>query len=128
VAGSGVAGWGSWERLPAPVTEIRHGTLLVCCRRTVIREGPTLIFPNGFDPRGVIFGADRIQEGPLYLVRNPLQVLTADENGVDDVVAFLTDGISGASSSVRMDEEKRESVKLCWRDFGANRSQGQRWG
>jgi hypothetical protein len=74
--------------------EIRDGTLFDYCGRTVIREGPTLIFRNGPDPLGVIFDADRIQEGPLYLVRNPLQVPTAYENGVENVVALLTDGIS----------------------------------
>jgi hypothetical protein len=29
-------------------------------------------FPNGFDPHSVIFGADRVKEGELYLVRDPL--------------------------------------------------------
>jgi hypothetical protein len=53
-----------------------------------------LVFPNGFDPRGVIFVADRVQEGPLCPVRNPLRALTAHENEVGNVVSFSTDGIA----------------------------------
>jgi hypothetical protein len=41
---------------------------------------PTLIYPDGFDPLGVNLTAVRVQEGPLYLVHNPLQVLTTYEN------------------------------------------------
>jgi hypothetical protein len=33
-----------------------------------------------------------------YLVRNPLQVLTAYQNGVENAVAFLANGILGAAS------------------------------
>jgi hypothetical protein len=73
--------------------ELRDRTLLAC-GRTVIREGPTLIVPNDFDPHGVIFGADRVQEGPLYPVHNPLRVLTAHENEVENVVPVFTDGVS----------------------------------
>jgi hypothetical protein len=51
--------------------EIRDGTFLVCCGTTIIRETPTLIFPDGFDPLGVVLAAARVQEGPLYLVHNP---------------------------------------------------------
>jgi len=39
------------------------------------RPGST--FPNGFDPQSVIFGADRVQEGGLTLVRDPVQAITA---------------------------------------------------
>jgi hypothetical protein len=35
--------------------------------------------------------ASRIQSGPLYLVRDPLQVLAAYENGVENIVSFLSD-------------------------------------
>jgi hypothetical protein len=41
-----------------------------------------------------------------------LQGLTAYENGVEDVVAFLTDGITRRSSSALMDEQKREGIEL----------------
>jgi hypothetical protein len=81
-----------------PIVEIRHGTLLAHCGRTVTRTGWALISPTAFDLYGVIFGADRIQEGPLYLVLYRLQVLTAYENGVENVVAFVTDGISAPAA------------------------------
>jgi len=48
------------------------------CRVALSEEtSPRLHFPNGFDPHSVIFGADRVKEGELYLVRDPLDVLTA---------------------------------------------------
>ena len=33
-------------------------------------------------------------EGELYLVRDPLDVLKAFENGIENVVSFLTEGIT----------------------------------
>jgi hypothetical protein len=53
------------------------GILLAYCERAVKDESPLLLFPNGFDPRIAIFNANRIVEGDLFLVRDPLQVLTA---------------------------------------------------
>jgi len=47
-----------------------------------------LLFPNGFDPRIAILNANRIVEGDLFLVRDPLQVLTAHESGIENAVAF----------------------------------------
>src|SRR5258708_5336518 len=57
-------------RLAIPIHD-RAGTLLAYCGRTVNEESPSLIFPNGFDPRGAIFNAHRIVEGDLFLVRDP---------------------------------------------------------
>ena len=71
-----------------------HGTLVAYCGRAVKDESPTLIFPNGFQPGEVIFGGHLVRAGQLYLVRDPLLVLTAFESGVDNVVAFLTGGIA----------------------------------
>jgi CHC2 zinc finger len=101
-------------RLAIPIHD-RGGTLLAYCGRSVKGESPTLTFPNGFDPHSVIFAAERVQEGPLCLVRDPLQVLTAYEQGVENVVAFLTDGISAQQLEMLaalMDEKKCESVEL----------------
>jgi hypothetical protein len=72
----------------------RGGVLLAYCGQTVKDESPTLIFPNGFDPQSVIFNAHQLVEADLILARNPLQVLTAHENGIGNVVAFLTDGVT----------------------------------
>jgi hypothetical protein len=78
-------------RFAIPIHD-RGGTLLAYCGRSINGERPTLTFPNSFDPHSVIFAAERMQEGPLCLVRDPLEVTY--EQGVENVVAFLTDGIS----------------------------------
>ena len=54
----------------------------------------TLTFPNGFRPEQHISNAHRLEGGNLYLARDPLHVPTAFENGVENVVSFLTDTIS----------------------------------
>jgi DNA primase len=93
----------------------RAGTLIAYCGRSVKGESPTLIFPNGFRPDSLIFAAERVQSGPLYLVRDPLQVLTAHEAGMENVVAFLTEAISAQQLEMLaalMDEKKCESVEL----------------
>jgi DNA primase len=113
--GAGYASKGIMRgRLAIPVHD-RAGTLLAYCGRGVKNESPTLTFPNGFDPHSVIFNANRAQEGELYLVRDPLQVLQAFESGVENVVAFLSDGISPQQFemlSSLMDEHKCESAQL----------------
>ena len=73
------------------------GILLAYCGRAVKDESPLLLFPNGFDPRIAIFNANRIVEGDLFLVRDPLQVLTAHESGIENVVAFLTENVTAYS-------------------------------
>ena len=101
-------------RFAIPVHD-RTGTLVAYCGRATGGDSPALIFPNGFDPRAVIFNAHRIGEGDLFLVRDPLQVLAAFENGIENVVAFLTDGI-GAQQLEQlaslMDERKCEGVEM----------------
>jgi DNA primase len=101
-------------RLAIPIHD-RHGTLIAYCGRAVKDESPTLIFPNGFQPGEVIFGGHLVRPGQLTLVRDPLQVLTAFESGVDNVVAFLTDGIAAQQLEMLaslMDERHCETVEL----------------
>jgi DNA primase len=100
-------------RLAIPIHD-REGTLLAYCGRTVKNESPTLTFPNGFDPHSVIFGAHKVQAGELYLVRDPLQVLTAYEAGVENVVAFLTTITAQQLEQLAslMDQKKVETVEL----------------
>jgi CHC2 zinc finger len=93
----------------------REGTLLAYTGRTVKDESPTLTFPNGFMPETVIFGQERVTAGDLYIVRDPLQVLLAFEGGTENVVAFLTDGISAQQweqLSSLMDEKQCERSYL----------------
>ena len=101
-------------RLALPIHD-RAGILLAYCGRALKDESPALIFPNTFDPRQHIFNAERVVEGDLFLVRDPLRVLTASESGLANVAAFLTESI-GAQQFEQlaslMDERKCESVEL----------------
>ena len=93
----------------------RAGTCIAYFGRTLKDESPKLTFPNGVDPMAHIFNAHRIQAGELYLVRDPLQVLSAYEAGIENVVAFLTDTIAPLQLeqlAALMDERKCESVEL----------------
>jgi hypothetical protein len=74
-----------------------------------------LLFPSGFDPHSTIFNAHRVAEGELYLVRDPLDVLKAFENGIENVVSFLTEGITAQQLeqlSSLMDEKKIDTLSL----------------
>ena len=77
-------------RLAIPIHD-RDGRLRAYCGRSY--EGKVLTFPSGFKPEEHIFNAHRAIEGDLYLTRDPLEVLLAYENGVENVVSFLTDTI-----------------------------------
>jgi DNA primase len=101
-------------RFAIPVHD-RSGTLLAYCGRTVKDESPQLLFPNGFNPASAIFNAHKVTKGELYLVRDPLQVLQAFESGIENVVAFLTDGICPQQFeelSSLMDERKCDIAQL----------------
>ena len=68
----------------------------------------------GLSPAEFIFGADRVKEGEIYLVRDPIDVLKAAESGVDNAVCFLceiTPQMLEMLSSL-MDERKCPSVSL----------------
>lgn len=102
-------------RLALPVCA-RDGTVIAYCGRALNDQlQPALIFPNGVTPSEHIFGADRVTEGELILVRDPLDVLKAYENGIENVVSFLTEGISSAQLqylSALMDERHVEALSL----------------
>ena len=101
-------------RLAIPIHD-RHGTLMAYCGRAVKDESPTLLFPNGFQPADFIFGAHLVRAGHLTLVRDPLSVLTACESGVENVVAFLTEGTTAQQLEMLaslMDERHCETVEL----------------
>ena len=102
-------------RLALPVCA-RDGTVVAYCGRAINDEQqPALIFPNGVAPTEYIFGADRVKEGELILVRDPLDVLKAYEAGIENVICFFTDGISSAELqylSALMDERHIETLTL----------------
>jgi DNA primase len=80
-------------RLAIPIHD-PDGELLAYCGRSLKGEEPLLLFPSGFNPAEVIFNAHRAVSGTLTLVRDPLFVLKAHENGIGNVVSILTDTIS----------------------------------
>ena len=80
-------------RLALPVAT-KDGNVIGYMGRTVKDDTPLLTFPNGLDPREHVFGIDRLSNGPLYLVRDPLDVLRAYESGCGNVVSFLTEEIA----------------------------------
>src|SRR5271170_4751876 len=108
------AGAENVRRFVIPVHDTA-GILLAYCGRAVKDESPLLLFPNGFDPRVAIFNANRVIEGDLYLVRDPLQVLTAYESGIENVVAFLTENVTALQLeqlAALMDERKCEHLEV----------------
>jgi DNA primase len=74
-------------RLAIPIHSLT-GTLVAYCGRTVKDETPVLIFPKGFRPELYVFNLHRC-EGELYTSNDPLDVLLAHENGVENMVSFL---------------------------------------
>lgn len=80
-------------RLAIPIHDWRSGELVAYCGRTVRGESPELIFPNGFDATSHVFNGHRIEEGECILMRDPLEVMIAAQNGIDTGIALLTDTI-----------------------------------
>jgi len=79
-------------------------------------QSPRLHFPNGFAPESLIFNGHRVGAGELYLVRDPLAVLTAFEAGMENCISFLTETVSAQQFeqlAALMDAKKCESVELC---------------
>ena len=78
-------------------------------------DSQLLTFPNGFKPEEHIFNAHRICEGDLYLTRDPLEVLIAYENGVENVVSFLTETIQAIQLEMLaslMDQRGCDNVEM----------------
>jgi DNA primase len=69
----------------------RDGNVLGFAGRSLGAEQPALTIPNGINPQEIIFGGDRVEAGTLYLVRDVLDVLKAQESGVTNCVCFLTE-------------------------------------
>lgn len=92
----------------------RAGQCVAYFGRTLKGESPSLFFPNGVNPGEFIFNAHKVEAGELYLVRDPLQVLTAYEGGITNCVAFLcpiTAQMLEMLASL-MDDNKIETVEL----------------
>lgn len=100
-------------RLGFPVT--RDGEIVGYIGRTVKDDTPLLIFPNGVNPQEYIFGEDRLEEGPIMLVRDVLDVIRAYEAGMTNVIAFLTEAITPLqleTLSSLMDKKRCEALEF----------------
>jgi DNA primase len=69
----------------------RDGNILGFAGRSLGDQQPALTIPNGINPQEIIFGAERVEQGTLYLVRDVLDVLKAHESGVTNCICFVTD-------------------------------------
>jgi hypothetical protein len=101
-------------RLALPIAT-RDGTIIGYFGRATKGESPTLTFPNGLNPQEHIFGADRVTAEPLFLVRDPIDVLKAFESGCGNAVCFLTEDIAPIqleALAALMDERKCESLSF----------------
>ncbi len=101
-------------RLALPIAT-RDGTIIGYFGRATKGESPTLTFPNGLNPQEHIFGADRVTSEPVYLVRDPVDVLKAFESGCGNAVCFLTEDIAPIqleSLATLMDERKCGSLSF----------------
>ena len=91
-------------RVAVPIRD-RAGILLAYCGiATTPEQSPRFLFPSNFDPATAIFNADRIAEGELNLLANIVQVLEAFQNGIENTVCFLTEGVT-------------EPAPVVWTDF-----------
>lgn len=113
--GAGYAGKGMMRGRFAIPIHTRTGELIAYCGRALGEEVPVMMFPQNFNPSHFIFNAHRIeQDDVLYVVRDPLHVLSAFENGVTNVVSFLSDITAESldALSVLMTEKGVPSIEL----------------
>ncbi len=101
-------------RLALPIAG-KDGAIVGYFGRATKGESPTLSFPNGLNPQEHIFGADRVTNEPLYLVRDPIDVLKAFEAGCGNAVCFLTEDIAAIqleALAALMDERKCDTLSF----------------
>jgi hypothetical protein len=101
-------------RLALPIAG-KDGAIVGYFGRAAKGESPTLTFPNGLNPSEHIFGADRVTGDPLYLVRDPIDVLKAFEAGCGNAVCFLTEDVAAIqleALAALMDDRKCESLSF----------------
>ena len=102
-------------RVAVPIRD-RAGVLLAYCGIAASNEqSPRFLFPSNFDPASAIFNADRIAAGELNLLGNIVQVLEAFQNGVENTVCFLTEGVSAQQLeqlASLMDQKKVDCLTL----------------
>jgi len=101
-------------RLAIPIHD-SDATLVAYCGRTVDDKNPIWIFPKGFDPESQVFNGHAIGKGELVLMRDPLEVMQAKQNGIDNVASFLTETIGPQQLQTLanlMDEKACDSLHI----------------
>jgi hypothetical protein len=112
---SGYAGKGVLRGRYAVPIKGRDGALLAYVGIAVTKEqSPRLLFHN-FDPHSQIFHQECVAEGgDISVCRDPLALILAIENGVEDtLISFLTEGITAQQFeqlASLMDEKKIETA------------------
>ena len=76
-------------RLAIPIHDLAGELVAYCGRAVKDGQKPLLTFPKGFDPSRYVFNLHRMEEGELYCSLDPLDVLLAFQNGVENAIAFL---------------------------------------
>lgn len=77
-------------KLAIPIHDWQTGQLVAYCGHGVRGESKGLNFPKDFDPLLHIFNGDKIAEGEVTLMRDPLEVMAAFQNGVESGISFFT--------------------------------------
>jgi CHC2 zinc finger len=76
-------------KLAIPIHDWRTGHLVAYCGYAIRGESNGLSFPKDFDPLLHIFNGDKITDGEVTLMRDPLEVMMAFQNGVGNGIAFF---------------------------------------
>ena len=101
-------------RLAIPIHD-PDGALVAYGGRAVKDEDISLIFPRNFDPLLYVFNIHNIGKGELVLLRDPLEVMQATQNGIDNAVSFLTQDICRAQLQLLaelMDKAECENMQF----------------
>lgn len=95
-------------RLAIPIHNL-DGQLIAYCGRPVEGSSSELSFPKNFDPVAHVFNAHQVGEGELALLRDPLEVLQAWQNGITNATSFLTQTINPDQLELLADLMRRRS-------------------
>jgi CHC2 zinc finger len=92
--GAGYAPKGTMRgKLAIPIHDWQTGQLVAYCGHNVRGESNGLSFPKDFAPLLHIFNVGKIAEGEVTLMRNPLEVMTAFQNGIENGISFFTNDL-----------------------------------
>lgn len=78
-------------RLAIPIHDSGSGGLVAYAGYCLKGEGPDWLFPKGFDPEAHIFHHPASALERPWLMSDPVEVLHAYQNGIEDGIAFLTE-------------------------------------